>query len=345
MKLFDTTIRDGSYAINFKYSCADVDAIVTKLDSFGIEYIEIGHGMGLNASSPANGVSLHTDEEYMLAARPEDRNAKLGFFCIPGIARLEDLEFSRKMGMSFVRVGVNANQVELAKPYIEKARDLGFIVMTNLMKSYAITPAEFAQKARTAEQYGAECVYLVDSAGCMLSEEISAYYDATREISQIDLGFHGHNNLGLAIANSVHAAKLGFAYADASIQGIGRSAGNADLESLVMIFQRMGYDLGIDIPRLLEYGYVLLRDITNRHLKNPLDYICGYSGFHSGYMKHIYQFATKYQVDPLRLIMEYAKQEQFSFDSDLMKAATEKLVKDYDKHPYNFNLYFNDSDL
>ncbi len=345
MKLFDTTIRDGSYAINFKYSCADVDAIVTKLDGFGIEYIEIGHGMGLNASSPANGVSLHTDEEYMIAARPEDRKAKLGFFCIPDIARLCDLELSRDRGMSFVRVGVNADRVESAKPYIEKARACGLSVMANLMKSYAITPAEFAERVRMCEGYGADCVYLVDSAGCMLSEEITAYYEAARIVSQIDLGFHGHNNLGLAIANSVHAAKLGFAYVDASIQGIGRSAGNADLESLVMIFQRVGYDLGIDIPRLLEYGYVLMRDITNKQLKNPLDYMCGYSGFHSGYMKYIYQFATKYQVDPLRLIMAYAAKEKIHFDADLMRSATEQLVKDYDKHPYNFNLYFNESDM
>ena len=115
MKLLDTTIRDGSYAVDFKFTCDDVANIAEKSEKLGFQYIEIGHGQGLHASSPEHGISLHSDEEYMQAALKTVKNAKLGFFCIPGIARIEDLRNAKEWGVSFVRIGVNADQPQLAK--------------------------------------------------------------------------------------------------------------------------------------------------------------------------------------------------------------------------------------
>lgn len=340
MKILDTTIRDGSYAVDFKFSCDDVAEIAGKLEQLGIEYIEIGHGQGLNASSPEQGIALHTDLEYMKAARGVIKSAKFGFFCIPGIARIKDLHIAKEQGVSFVRIGVNADRPLSAKDYILEAKRLGMTVMANFMKTYIVAPEQFAENASIVESFGADCVYIVDSAGCMFEEQLGEYYDAVRSKTQVDLGFHGHNNLGLAVSNSIYCVKKGYDFIDCSLQGLGRSLGNASTEMVVMALSKKGYPVNIDIPCLLEYGYVLLRDIAKKDLQNPLDLVCGYAGFHSGFLKDIYRCSNEEKVDPLRLIIEYSKINQRSMDYDILCKTAKSIPKDYDRHPYKFREFF-----
>lgn len=340
MQILDTTIRDGSYSVDFKFSCDDVQEIIGKLETLGLEYIEIGHGMGLNASSPEHGISLHTDIEYMDTANRTLKKSKFGFFCIPGIARIEDLHIAKQHGVSFVRVGVNATQPNDAIDYVIEAKKLGLQVMVNYMKTYLVTPHEFSANARMAEDCGADYVYLVDSAGSMLPEELGEYYDEVRKTSKIKLGFHGHNNLGLAVANSIYCAQKGFDMIDCSLQGIGRSLGNASTEQVVMLLQRLGYPIDIDIPKLLEYGYVLLRDISPKDLQNPLDLVCGYAGFHSGFLKDIYHCCMEKKVDPLRLIIAYSARNRQNIDYEQLCEVADTLPRDLENHPYKFGAYF-----
>ncbi len=343
IQILDTTIRDGSYAVDFKFTCSDVRNIVTRLVKLGIKYIEIGHGMGLNASSPERGEQLFSDEEYMDAAKKCAGNSELGVFCIPGIARLEDLEHAKQHGISFVRVGITVNQLDVAKEYILEAKKIGLKVMVNFMKSYAATPEEFAEAARSAHVLGADVVYLVDSAGCMLPEEIEQFYIATmKKCSEVELGFHGHNNLGMAVANSLKCAELGFKLIDCSFQGIGRSIGNTPTEMFVMALKRKYEEqvLDIDVPRLLEYGYVVLKNSTDKELYNPLELICGYTGFHSSFLKDIYKCCNEVEIDPLRLIIAYTKHNKSSMEYECLKEIAKQLPKDNDEHPYSFRKYF-----
>lgn len=340
MQILDTTIRDGSYAIDFKFSCEDVADIITKLEKLGFQYIEIGHGQGLNASSSEHGISLHSDVEYMNTARKNLRNAQFGFFCIPGIARLKDLYIAKEHGVSFVRIGVNADQPGVAREYIEEAKKLGLQVMTNFMKTYVVSPEIFARNSVQVEEYGADFVYIVDSAGSMLPKEIGAYYDALRAQSKIKIGFHGHDNLGLAVSNSIYCAEKGFDLIDCSLQGLGRSSGNASTEKVVMALKKMGYPLEFDIPRLLEYGYVSLRDIAKKNLESPLDLVCGYAGFHSGFLKDIYKCCNEEKVDPLRLIIAYSEINRKNLDVKQLHEIAQTLPRDLDKHPYKFRQFF-----
>lgn len=316
MEILDTTIRDGGYAVDFNFSCSDVRNISSKLEEMGIGLIEIGHGMGLNASSPKNGIAAQTDEEYMRAAGEVLTKSKFGMFCIPGIARLEDLQLAADCGASFIRVGINADQIPLTEPYIREAKDLGLTVMTNYMKSYVLTPDEFAQNVMLSEKYGADCVYIVDSAGSMFPNEIQEYYNTIREYSSILLGFHGHNNLGFAVTNSVYCAKLGFDFIDCSLQGLGRSSGNACTEMFLAILEKNGYQTDVDLVELFSAGYDLLRPITNKELADPFDYVCGYAGFHTSYLNQIHTCAEEFDVNPFRLIIEYSKHDQANMDYD-----------------------------
>lgn len=343
MEILDTTIRDGSYAVDFKFSCEDVKNLVSKSNRIGINYIEIGHGMGLNASSSINGISLHSDIEYMVAAKEASPESKLGFFCIPGIARIEDLHLCKEYGMYFIRVGINVTEYKRIKKYVEEAKKLGLHVAVNYMKSYVASPHEFSEATSYASKCGADCIYIVDSAGCMLAEDIDEYINVIRQTSNIKIGFHGHNNIGLAVSNSIHCVLTGVDYIDCSYQGLGRSCGNASLEQFVMVLERMGIGTQMDIPRVLEYGYSALRNIVNQEkLTNPLDYVCGYAGFHSSYLKDVYRCCVENKVDPLRLIIEYSKENRISLDYSRLNQVATRLPKDMDLNPYSFADYFSD---
>lgn len=340
MKILDTTVRDGSYAVDFKFSCKDVENLVAKSSKIGIEYIEIGHGQGLGASSLEHGISLQTDVEYMEAARKSAGNSKLGCFCIPGIASLDDIRIAAENGMSFIRIGVPISKVDDSYSFVEKCNSLGIEPFVNFMKTYVASPEDFAIAASNLKKLGVEAVYIVDSAGSMLPNEIDEYFCAAREKSDVKIGFHGHNNLGLAVSNSLHCVQKGFEYIDCSFQGLGRSLGNASLEQVIMALTKLGICDSFDIPRVIEYGYAGLRNIVKSDLANPLDYMCGYAGFHSSFLKDIYKCSSSLQVDPLRLIMSYAEIDKNTLDNSLLEKIAKELPRDLEDNPYSFADYY-----
>jgi 4-hydroxy 2-oxovalerate aldolase/long-chain acyl-CoA synthetase len=169
-------------------------------------------------------------------------------------------------------------------------------------------------------------------------------YNAVRSKSKsIRIGFHGHNNLGMAVANNLKCVELGFDIVDCSFQGLGRSIGNTSTEMFVMALKKKYGEkiLNMDIPCLLEYGYITLKEITNKDLYNPLDLVCGYTGFHSSFLKEIYKCCIEFEIDPLRLIIEYTKHNKVSLDHQLLEKIAKQLPKDkVDEHPYSFKKYF-----
>lgn len=342
MKIIDTTLRDGSYAVDFKFTCNNVRDLVSRAQRIGIEYIEIGHGQGLNASSLEYGVAAQTDTEYMDAARNVANKSKLGFFCIPNIARIEDIDIAKAHGMDFLRIGITVQEYKKAMPYIDKCQKEKIEVFVNFMKTYSASPEEFSIVATDLYQHGVNCVYIVDSAGSMSAQDIGEYISVTKAKVPIGIGFHGHNNLGLAVDNTLYCVKKGIEFVDCSFQGLGRSLGNAPLEQVVMVMERRGYSTGFDIPQVLEYGYAGLKDIVQEKLVNPLDYMCGYAGFHSSFLKDVYRCCNDKKVDPLRLIMAYGAVNKMTMDYGRLCEVADSLPKDMDENPYSFEEYFSE---
>lgn len=326
-KILDVTLRDGSYAINFQFSEYDTEVICEELYKSGIEYIEIGHGMGLDASSEKNGLALCTDEEYLKAAQKKVPNAKYGMFCIPTYANIESLDLLKKYGASFVRIGCNVTEVPTTEKFIRRAKELGLEVMSNYMKSYAVTPEEFAKNVKLSESYGADVIYIVDSTGSMDREDIYKYYKAIRDVSNIKIGFHGHNNLGLAISNALYAKELGFDFVDTSMLGIGRSAGNAATELYIGSLMKNNNNNIYDIKRILNCENRIIKPIW-KHQPNALDLYCGISEFHTSYMKYIYKYAVKYRVNPLDLIREYTRFDKINMNEEVLADIASKMKKD-----------------
>lgn len=327
-EIMDVTLRDGSYAVNYQFSLEDEKNICTSLKNLGCKYIEIGHGMGLGASGEKNGYARHSDKEYLQCAMECIPDACYGMFCIPEIASLDDVVMAAEYGCSFIRIGTNVEDVKKSEPYIKCAKEHNLMVTANYMKSYAATAEEFKQAVQYSESWGADLVYIVDSAGGMIPADIEKYYNVIKQCSNIKTGFHGHNNIGMALANSLFAIQLGVDFIDCSLQGIGRSAGNTSFEYLVICLKKMGYDVPINIMDLLftskEYLYSHIKK-TGIH---PIDLECGIAGFHSSYLKEICKSAIAYKVNPLKLIEHYCMEDQVGLDMNLLDKIARTLPED-----------------
>lgn len=333
-KILEVTLRDGGYPIDFSFSSAETGIISKQLEDAGFEYVEVGHGLGLNASNiQGKKEASQTDEEYMKAANGVLAKAKWGMICIPQIAKVSDLDTARRHEMDFVRIANNVTEVESMEAYIKKAKENGMFVTANLMKSYAVEPAEFADKVKLAESYGAEAVYIVDSAGGMFPSDIKSYYNEIRKASEVPLGFHGHNNLGLAVANSLVAAEIGFDFVDCSLQGLGRSAGNTCTEFLIAALKKKGYKLPINLFKTLEIGEKYVEPLIETKDKMPLDVIAGYADFHTSYMGKILNCAKRYDIDPRILIIELTKKDKVDVDDKVL----EETAKTINKGGYYFS--------
>ncbi|MBD5164218.1 MAG: 4-hydroxy-2-oxovalerate aldolase [Helicobacter sp.] len=318
----DVTLRDGSYEVNFKFTKDDVRFVGDAIKNSGIEYFEIGHGQGLNASSEKNGIAACTDREYLETASEYLSGLKYGTFCIPGIARLEDLDLLSTYGASFVRIGCNTDEesVKKTKPFIQRAKNLGLEVYANYMKTYVADSEEFIRCVRLSEEYGADTLVIVDSAGCMLPEDIKKYYDLIRDNSKknVQIGFHGHDNLGLSVSNSLYALQIGCDIVDTSLQSLGRGAGNASTEQLIAILLRLAPECHYKLGPLMHFSEDYLREMVKFKGVSGLDTYCGIAGFHSGYMNSIRKAAKEYNLDPYDLIVEYCKIDRKYLDEELL---------------------------
>jgi 4-hydroxy-2-oxovalerate aldolase len=341
-KILDCTLRDGSYVIDFQFTAADTENIAYQLDQVGFPYIEVGHGVGLGASERGKNIAAASDVEYMQAAAKAVNRGKWGMFCIPGIANLDHLRIAADNGMDFVRIGTDVSEVDSSAPFIALAKELHMEVFANFMKSYVLSPIEFARLVARSAGFGAEIVYLVDSAGGMLPNEVRAYVRESRKIaSDVALGFHGHNNLGLAVANSLVCVEEGVAMVDVSLQGFGRSSGNTSTEQFLCALFRSGFVADIDPIKAMHLGERLIRPLIDRRGLCSLDVAAGLAQFHSSYMPVILTFAQRYRVDPRQLIVELCRHDRVNAPEDLIERIAMNLKTDnFSSGPLLWNNYY-----
>ena len=315
MKVLDTTLRDGSYLVNFNFSAKQTSSITAALDSAGVDFIEVGHGVGLNASNQGHGLAAETDLAYMEAAASSANKSKWGMFAIPGICDLRHLDACFDHGIGFLRFGVSIESYERVMPFVEKAKAAGIIACVNFMKSHICEPIVFEHAARDVMKVGTDYVYIVDSAGNMTPSRVRQYCE---RISDLPIGFHAHNNLGLAVANALMAEACGAEVIDCSLQGMGRSTGNTMTEHFVALMHRESKLTHIDLMKLLNASEEKVRPLLSQVGHDSVDLICGYAGFHSSYMDVIRRASKKYDIDPRLLIIEVCKETQAEAPDDLV---------------------------
>ncbi len=319
MKILDTTLRDGSYVVDFKFTVQDTMDISAGLQDAGIELIEVGHGIGLGATRKGISPAIVSDEEYAKAASQVVSKADWGMFCIPGIAELDDISMCAEYGMDFIRIGVNVDAVELAEEFVICAKKHKMFVAVNFMKSYTQPPNKFSKLVAQVQNYGADIAYLVDSAGNMTPDMVKAYYMDVKATSSIALGFHGHNNLGLANANALIALQCGGEIIDTSLQGMGRCTGNTVTEQFVSLLDKMEISHRFDLLALMDISELNVRPMITQTGWDSVDITCGLAGFHSSYMAVIKKYSIRHDIDPRKLILAVCDENQLEAPDELVE--------------------------
>jgi 4-hydroxy-2-oxovalerate aldolase len=306
-EIFDVTIRDGSYVIDFQFRPEDVRLLCQSLDRSGFRYIEVGHGLGLNASVVRDAAAAG-DDEYLAAAAGACARARFGTFFIPGIGSYEHLRRARNTyGMHFVRIGAEPEKYEGMVPFLEYAKGLGYEVMCNFMKSYSAPAAELAGKAAVLARAGADAVYVVDSAGGMLPDEVGEYVRAMAEQTPARVGFHGHNNLELAVANSLSAWRNGAQLIDCSVGGLGRSSGNTRSELFIPVLKALGVEQPYDLEEILKLWQETILPLIRRRPVTAEEIVGGYARVHSGLVGPFVEASRRHGVSLASLLYAYGE--------------------------------------
>jgi len=306
LRITDSTLRDGSHAMQHQFTEAQVRGVVSALDGAGVEVVEVSHGDGLGGSSFNYGFSKVDEFDLIRAAVEEAKQAKIAVLMLPGLGTVEHLRHAHEVGASVARIATHCTEADVSIQHFGAARDLGMETVGFLMLSHKAPPATLAQQARIMVNAGAQCVYVVDSAGALVlsdaQERVQALLDEIGSEAQV--GFHGHQNLSLGVANSVLAYQAGARQIDGALCALGAGAGNSPTEVLAATFDRLGVKTGVDVQGLLAAAEDVVRPFIPRlPWMDRASITQGYAGVYSSFLLHAERASERYGV-PAHAILQ-----------------------------------------
>ncbi len=323
----DPTLRDGNHAVAHQLNVDQITRYCKAADMAGIPIVEVGHGNGLGGSSLLVGESSISDECILTVARKNLQYSKLGIHVIPGFSTIDrDIKPAIDYGVDVFRIASHCTEADITERHIGFCRSEGKTVFGVLMMSHMIDKYFLAEEAGKMESYGAEAVILMDSSGNYLPDDVTEKVSHLLGSLKIAVGFHAHNNLGMGIANSVAAIKAGASIIDGCARGFGAGAGNAQLEVLVAVLERMGYETGIDLYKVLDAG-----DVAEKYLMESMPYInsasvvSGLAGVFSGFLKPVQRIAKEFNLDPRDIFFQLGKRKVVAGQEDIIVEVAKRL--------------------
>ncbi len=307
IRVTDSSLRDGSHAKAHQFTHANVSAIVSALDTAGVPVIEVSHGDGLGGSSFNYGFSAVPEQELIKTAVTTAKHAKIAFLMLPGLGTVADIKAAADNGAQICRIATHCTEADISAQHFRLAREIGLETVGFLMMSHSQPPELLAAQARIMADSGCQCVYVVDSAGALIMGQVADRVAAiVAELgNDAQVGFHGHENLGLGVANSVLAVQAGATQIDGSTRRLGAGAGNTPVEAFVAVAERLGIRTGIDTLAIIDAAEDVVRPVMdNECTLDRMALMMGYAGVYSSFLRHAYRQAQRYGVSGAEILLE-----------------------------------------
>lgn len=331
IKLHDMSLRDGMHSIRHQFTLQNMQDLSQALDRANVPLIEVTHGDGLNGASVNYGFGMHTDKEYLEAVLPHLENSEVSILMLPGIATIEDLKMVENLGVKTVRVATHCTEADVSEQHITYCAKQGFDTVGFLMMAHMASPDKILEQSRLMHGYGANCLYMTDSAGHMLPEDVSEKIAMLRDEfpDDIEIGFHGHHNLGMGVANSLAAIEAGANRIDGSVAGFGAGAGNTPLEVLAAVCDMYGIETGVDVNLLMDaaedVAVPIMGDQLPRITRDALT--LGYAGVYSSFLLHAQRAEEKHGIEAREILLELGSRGTVGGQEDMIEDVALEMLR------------------
>lgn len=327
----DMTLRDGMHPKRHQMTLEQMKSVACGLDAAGVPLIEVTHGDGLGGSSVNYGFPAHTDEEYLGTVIPLMKQAKVSALLLPGIGTVDHLKMAHELGVHTLRVATHCTEADVSEQHIGMARKLGMDTVGFLMMAHMNSPEGLVKQAKLMESYGANCLYITDSAGYMLPDDVKERVGAVRQAlkPETELGFHGHHNMAMGVANSIAAIGVGANRIDAAAAGLGAGAGNTPMEVLVAVCDRMGIQTGVDVWKIQDVAEELVVPLMDFPIRIDRDALTlGYAGVYGSFLLFAKRAEAKYGVPARELLLELGRRKMVGGQEDMIEDTAITMARD-----------------
>ncbi|GAB7020743.1 4-hydroxy-2-oxovalerate aldolase [Halostagnicola bangensis] len=307
VRLVDMTLRDGMHAVDHQFTPEQMADIASALNDSRMDVVEVSHGDGMGGSSINYGFSAADTSEYLEAVVPELTDTELSVLMLPGIGTVEEIDLAVDRGADICRIATHVTEADVSAEHFEFVTDRGLEANGLLMLSHMEPPEKVLEQARLMEEYGADAVYVMDSAGAMLPEDVRERVGLLADELSIDVGFHAHNNLGLGIGNTLAGIEAGATTVDGCLRGLGAGSGNAQMEVLVGTLEKAGYDVTPEFFNVMDAAEDVLVPMLTEETMPELDndsLVLGYAGVYSSFLRHTRRVGEKFDLDPREILVE-----------------------------------------